>query len=149
MQIEEMNPAHLPDILAVEKDSFSHPWTENMFLEELSGKFSIYRVATVEGHAVAYMGMWILADEGHITNVAVTKAYRCRGIGSALIDSFVELAIEKNLSFMTLEVRASNKNAISLYSKKGFQEVGRRKKYYENTEDAILMTKFFNIEGTV
>lgn len=149
MQIEEMNLSHLPDILAVEKESFSHPWTENMFKEELSGKFSVYRVATVDGHAVAYMGMWILADEGHITNVAVSRAYRCRGIASTLIDSFIDLAIEKNLSFMTLEVRASNENAISLYSKKGFQEVGRRKKYYDNTEDAILMTKFFNIEGIV
>lgn len=144
MQITDMLEAHLPDILQVERESFSHPWTEAMFREELAGKFSVYRVAVVEHTAVAYMGMWILADEGHITNVAVGKAYRRRGIAASLIDDFIALAKEKNLCLMTLEVRESNESAIALYTQKGFVPVGRRKKYYENAEDAILMTKFFS-----
>lgn len=147
MQIIDMCPMHLPDILQVERESFSHPWTEAMFQEEMDGKFSVYRVAIVEEKAVAYMGMWILADEGHITNVAVGKAYRRQGIGGALIDDFIALAKEKALSLMTLEVRQSNKSAIAMYTGKGFVPVGRRKKYYNNTEDAILMTKFFDTEG--
>lgn len=142
MLIVDMTIKHLPDILEVEKESFSHPWTENMFLEELNGRFSVYRVAIEENKAVGYMGMWILADEGHITNVAVGKNYRGKGIGSALVKDFIRMAEEKDLAFLTLEVRVSNKNAIALYEKHGFLEVGRRKKYYENTEDAILMTKF-------
>lgn len=145
MWIEDMKKEHLADILAVERESFSHPWTEKMFQEELSGKFSVYRVAMEDGKAVAYMGMWILADEGHITNVAVAKDYRRRGIAKALISDFVRLSGEKQLAFMTLEVRASNENAISLYKSFGFTEVGVRKKYYENTEDAYLLTKFFDI----
>ena len=142
MLILDMTTKHLPDILKVEQESFSHPWTENMFLEELNGKFSVYRVAIEENKAVGYMGMWILADEGHITNVAVGKNCRGKGIGSALVKDFIRMAEEKDLAFLTLEVRVSNKNAIALYEKHGFLEVGRRKKYYENTEDAILMTKF-------
>lgn len=142
MLILNMTKEHLPDILEVEQESFSHPWTENMFLEELNGKFSVYRVAVEDKKAVGYMGMWILADEGHITNVAVGKKSRGKGIGSALVEDFIRLAEEKDLAFLTLEVRVSNETAIALYEKHGFKEVGRRKKYYENTEDAILMTKF-------
>lgn len=147
MRITEMCDIHLPDILKVEQESFSHPWSEGMFREEMAGKYSVYRVAEVDGKAVGYMGMWMLADEGHITNVAVGKQHRRQGIGGALIDDFIALAKEKNLCLMTLEVREHNENAISLYAAKGFVPVGRRKKYYENTEDAILMTKFFDTEG--
>lgn len=143
MQIEPMTSAHLPDILQVEAESFSHPWTEKMFLEELSGKTAIYRVAVEDNRAVGYMGMWILADEGHITNVAVAKGFRRRGIAAALVEDFIRLAEEKRLVFITLEVRESNSGAISLYEKKGFVPVGLRKRYYDNTEDAILMTKYF------
>lgn len=143
MQIVDFEDKHLPDILRVEKESFLHPWTENMFREEISGRFSRYRVAEVEKNAVAYMGMWVLADEGHITNVAVAKDYRRRGIAKALISDFISFAGEKNLAFLTLEVRKSNISAISLYKSFGFCEVGIRKKYYDNTEDAVLMTKFF------
>ncbi len=147
MRIADMVDTHLPDVLQVEKESFSHPWTEAMFREEMNGAFSVYRVAESDGKAVAYMGMWILADEGHITNVAVGAAYRKQGIGGALIDDFIKLAQEKGLCLMTLEVRESNEKAIRLYASRGFVPVGRRKKYYENTEDAILMTKFFKTEG--
>ena len=143
MQIANFESVHIPDILEVENTSFSHPWTEKMFLEEISGKFSVYRVVIKDGKAIAYMGMWVLADEGHITNIAVSKNYRRQGVASLLLKDFIDLAKEKNLSFMTLEVRESNEAARALYSSFGFCEVGRRKKYYENTEDAILMTKYF------
>ena len=86
MQIVDMTAEHLADILTVEAESFPHPWTEKMFLEELSGKFSVYRAAVEDGRAVGYMGMWLLAGEGHITNIAVAKNFRCRGLGSALIN---------------------------------------------------------------
>lgn len=143
MHIEDFTNIHLADILNVEKESFLHPWTENMFKEELEGRFSVYRVAVENGCAIGYMGMWILADEGHITNVAVAKDFRRQGVASALLDDFIELARQKELVFITLEVRESNKNAIFLYEKKGFVEVGLRKNYYDNKENAILMTKYF------
>lgn len=149
MQIVDMTAEHLADILTVEAESFPHPWTEKMFLEELSGKFSVYRAAVEDGRAVGYMGMWLLAGEGHITNIAVAKDFRCRGLGSALMDDFISLAEQQSLTLMTLEVRESNTGAIALYEKKGFEEAGRRKNYYDNTEDALIMTKYFSItEGT-
>lgn len=143
MQIVKFGKHHIADILTVEQECFSAPWSEKMFKEEISGKFSHYYVAEVDGHAVAYMGMWSLSGEGHITNVAVSKAFRRQGIAKALISHFIKIAGQENLEFMTLEVRSSNEAAISLYKSFGFVDVGLRKNYYENKEDAYLLTKFF------
>lgn len=143
MQIVKMTKEHIPDILKVEAECFSAPWSQAMFLEEISGKFAHYFVAEIEGEAVAYMGMWSLSGEGHITNVAVAGNHRRKGIAKSLIEHFIDIARKENLEFMTLEVRASNIAAISLYEYFGFTQVGVRKKYYENTEDALLLTKFF------
>lgn len=143
MQIVKMTKKHIPDILKVEAECFSDPWSEAMFLEEISGKFSHYYVAETEGEAIAYMGMWSLSGEGHITNVAVAKNHRRKGIAKSLIEHFIDIAQKENLEFMTLEVRASNIAAISLYESFGFTQVGVRKKYYNNVEDALLLTKFF------
>lgn len=143
MQIVKMEPRHIEDILLVERECFSDPWSEAMFSEEISGKFAHYYVAETDGKAVGYMGMWALSGEGHITNVAISPSYRRKGYAKALIEHFTEIAKEENLEFMTLEVRASNTPAIKLYESFGFVQVGVRKKYYENREDALLMTKFF------
>lgn len=143
MQIVKMEHHHLPDILQVEAECFSSPWSEQMFISEISGKFSHYYVIEEDSRAVGYMGMWSLSGEGHITNVAVGKNYRRRGFARALISYFIEIAKKENLEFMTLEVRASNTPAITLYESFGFTQVGVRKKYYDNSEDALLLTKFF------
>jgi len=143
MQIVEMKIHHIDDILKVENECFSSPWTEKMFMEELSGKFSRYYVAMIDEKAVAYMGMWFLSGEGHITNIAVGKDYRRKGVAKALLSHFIALAKEENLEFMTLEVRASNTPAISLYESFGFSYAGVRKNYYDNKEDALVLTKFF------
>ncbi len=143
MQIVKMQERHIADILQVERECFSDPWSEKMFKEEISGKFAHYYVVEVDGVAVAYMGMWALSGEGHITNVGVLQSQRRRGFAKALIEHFINMAKEEKLEFMTLEVRASNAPAIALYESFGFVQVGVRKKYYENTEDALLLTKFF------
>ena len=143
MQIVKMEHHHLPDILQVERECFSSPWSEQMFISEISGKFAHYYVIEEDSRAVGYMGMWSLSGEGHITNVAVGKDYRRRGFARALISYFIEIAKKENLEFMTLEVRASNTPAITLYESFGFTQVGVRKKYYDNSEDALLLTKFF------
>lgn len=143
MQVVKMQEHHINDILQVERECFSDPWSEKMFKEEISGKFAHYYVAEANGCAVAYMGMWALSGEGHITNVAVSEKYRRCGIAKALIEHFINIAKEENLEFMTLEVRASNQPAIALYESFGFVQVGVRKKYYDNSEDALLLTKFF------
>lgn len=143
MQIVKFSDNHIADILKVEQECFVTPWSEKMFKEEISGKFSHYYVVESNGRAVAYMGMWSLSGEGHITNVAVAKSERRKGLAKALISHFIEIAKRENLEFMTLEVRKSNIAAISLYKSFGFVDVGVRKNYYENKEDAYLLTKFF------
>lgn len=143
MQIVKMEVSHVPDIIKVERECFTDAWSEAMFLEELSGKFSHYYVAEEDGVAIAYMGMWALSGEGHITNVAVAPDFRRKGIAKALIERFIEIAKQEKLEFMTLEVRRSNDKAQALYKSFGFIEVGVRKNYYDNKEDALLLTKFF------
>ena len=142
MLIRTMTLEDLDGVLAVEEECFSEPWTKNMFLGELSQSVTTYRVAEEGGCIVGYMGMYHVADEGHITNVAVSGGYRRRGIAGALISSFLELAKERGMVFLTLEVRRGNSGAIQLYQKYGFREVGVRPRYYENKEDALLMTRF-------
>lgn len=143
MQIVKMEHRHLPDILKVEAECFSSPWTKDMFISEFTGKFAHYFVVEEDGRAVGYMGMWALSGEGHITNVAIGRDYRRRGFARALIQHFTDIAKKENLEFMTLEVRASNEPAIALYKSFGFRDVGVRKNYYDNKEDALLLTKFF------
>jgi len=90
---------------------------------------------------MGFAGLWFMADEAHLANIAVRESYRCQGIGERLFISAIELAIERKARFITLEVRASNKLAQTLYSKYGLLEVGKRRGYYQdNKEDAVIMT---------
>ena len=90
---------------------------------------------------LGFAGLWFMADEAHLANIAVREAYRQRGVGEQLLISAIKLAMEHNASIITLEVRASNRAARALYKKYGFAEVGTRPAYYtDNKEDAVLMT---------
>jgi [ribosomal protein S18]-alanine N-acetyltransferase len=92
-------------------------------------------------YIVGLVGSWIMADEAHITTIAVREGYRRRGIGELLIISAIELALHLKCSIVTLEVRITNTGAQQLYFKYGFTQVGLRKGYYtDNREDAIVMS---------
>lgn len=143
MLIRKMTKDDIDSVLAIENACFSDPWTYGMFLNELSQDITEYRVAVADEKIVGYMGMYQTLDEGNVTNVAVLEEYRRRGIANALIAEFVKLAQERELAFLTLEVRKTNLGAIKLYEQNGFVNVGIRPKYYNNTEDAILMTRYF------
>jgi len=132
----------LPALLELERLCFQAPWSEAMFLGELENPYAIYRVLLCEGVPVAYMGLWQVADEGHITNIAVSPAHRRKGLALRLIAHFIKLAETQGLRLLTLEVRESNAGAIRLYEKAGFRPVGRRPRYYEGKEDALLYTLF-------
>lgn len=101
-----------------------------------------YIVAVVDGNVAGYGGIWLILDEGHITNIAVDEKYRGLGLGSKLLEGLIQLCIDRNIRAMTLEVRKSNEVAKSLYKKYGFIEYGIRPNYYQdNNEDAIIMWK--------
>jgi ribosomal-protein-alanine N-acetyltransferase len=94
-----------------------------------------------QDYVYGFAGLWLLAGEAHITNIAVREKYRRRGIGELLLISMIELALELGAHLVTLEVRASNTDAQSLYAKYGFVRVGLRRGYYtDNREDGVLMT---------
>ena len=143
MLIRKMTKDDIDSVVEIENACFSDPWTYGMFSSELSQDITEYRVAVVDEKIVGYMGMYQTLDEGNITNVAVLPEYRRQGIANSLIAEFIKLAQERALAFLTLEVRKSNLGAIKLYEQNGFVSVGIRPKYYNNKEDAILMTRYF------
>ncbi len=134
----------IPQIAALERACFSHPWTEEMLQQELWNEAAVIIVALREdGVVLGYAGLQTVLDEGYINNVAVAANVRRQGIADELIAAFVRFGQAK-LAFLTLEVRASNAPAIALYMKHGFAQVGRRRGYYDDPkEDAILMTLEF------
>ncbi|MFR4985946.1 MAG: ribosomal protein S18-alanine N-acetyltransferase [Lachnospirales bacterium] len=143
IQILKMTKEHIKDVHKIEEDSFSIPWSEKAFYDELTkNKMAIYIVAKKDNEIIGYGGMWHVINEGHITNVAVKKEYRGKGVGSKIIGAFIDIAKEKEMIGITLEVRVSNDIAKNLYKKNGFIMEGIRKEYYEdNKEDAIIMWK--------
>ncbi|HOQ01635.1 MAG TPA: ribosomal protein S18-alanine N-acetyltransferase [Acetivibrio clariflavus] len=141
IEISRLSLDDIDDLMAVEKLSFTIPWSREAFIEEITNnKFARYIVAKVNGKAIGYAGFWKVFDEGHITNVAVHPEYRRIGVGFLLVKSLIDMAEEENITRMTLEVRKSNIPAQNLYAKFGFKVEGFRKEYYaDNKEDAIIM----------
>ena len=145
VRIVPMNGDHLDEVAELERICFSTPWSRNMLAEELDNALSAFLVALDDdGRVVGYAGLQVVLDEGYITNVAVRPECRRNGIAAKLLQVFLDFAQANGLSFLTLEVRASNQPAILLYGSRGFRGTGRRKNYYEHPrEDAIIMTKEF------
>jgi ribosomal-protein-alanine N-acetyltransferase len=125
----------------MDKICFNLPWSEKSFFEEIiRNKIARYVIAEVAGKVVGYAGIWMVLDEGHITNVAVHPEFRRQGIAKAMFASLFEISQSAGIKVYTLEVRASDESAISLYRYLGFIEYGIRKNYYhDNNEDAVLM----------
>ena len=147
--IVPMDRSHISQIAALEQECFSQPWSEASLEEELYNPQASFIVAEDgEGGVLGYAGLHVVLDEGYIANVAVEEPARRHGVASALLDVYCRFG-EKHLAFLTLEVRASNKSAIALYLKHGFEEVARRKNFYADPqEDAIIMTREFNHEAS-
>ena len=150
VRIVPMNADHLDEVAELERICFSTPWSRNMLAEELDNACSAFLVAEDDaGRVVGYAGLQVILDEGYITNVAVRPECRRNGIAGKLLQVFLDFGQANHLAFLTLEVRASNYDAIALYGSRGFRSVGRRKNYYEHPkEDAIIMTREFKSDGT-
>ncbi|MDE6357321.1 MAG: ribosomal protein S18-alanine N-acetyltransferase [Eubacteriales bacterium] len=140
--IKKMTKEHIEQVYSIEEKCFSIPWSKKSFEKEINeNKMAIYLVALKDEQVVGYAGMWHVINEGHITNVAVSPEYRRQGIGESLVNKLIEIAKEKEMIGLTLEVRTSNEIAKNLYKKQGFLLDGIRKEYYENKEDAFIMWK--------
>ena len=141
MTFRRMTTDDIEQVLNVEKQSFTLPWSREAFFNELTrNQYAVYMVIEDEGKIVGYCGTWIVIDESHITNIAILPEYRGQKLGEALFRKMIEISRSVGVVRMTLEVRVSNHVAISLYEKLGFQKGGIRKNYYtDNHEDAYVM----------
>lgn len=142
-RIVPMKKEHIKEVLSIEALSFSIPWPEEaLTLEVEHNQLARYLVVLEDEKVIAYGGMWFILGEAHITNIAVHPSYRGKGKGRLLVTALIELASREGIQELTLEVRKSNKVAISLYESFGFESLGVRKGFYsDNKEDALIMWK--------
>ncbi|MFI3250796.1 MAG: ribosomal protein S18-alanine N-acetyltransferase [Eubacteriales bacterium] len=146
IQVVPMEQSHLDRVVELENQCFSMPWTKPMLQDQLASNQTSFLVAQnpQTGELLGYSGLLVVVDEGYIDNIATAPEHRKKGVASALIDVYCRFA-EQYLAFLTLEVRASNHVAISLYEKHGFSNVATRPDYYEKPkEDAQIMTRYFS-----
>ena len=146
MIITTMGERHVARVAALEKLCFSDPWSEISVASELTNKLSLWLVAVENDTVVGYVGSQTVMGETDMMNVAVHPDFRKRGVATALIVGLVEELRKQGSHCLTLEVRASNAPAISVYSALEFREVGRRRNYYRNPrEDALILRKEWEI----
>lgn len=138
--IETMTVHDVDEVVAIENASFPMPWPANTFIEDIESSRSVCYVVRIEGRLVGYAVGWLVPGELHIGNIAIDTPFQRRGIGSRLLIILLGLARAKGIDRVTLEVRASNTTAISLYHKFGFKEVAIVPNYYRSeNEDALVM----------
>lgn len=140
ISVEPMSRDDVADVLTIEDDSFSDPWTEELIARELDQPWSHAFVARdAHSEVVGYLFVWLVADELHVVNIATRQDLRGCGIGRSLLEHAVALARQNSVRLLTLEVRRSNAAAAHLYEELGFRRVAVRARYYSDTEDAIVM----------
>jgi len=160
--IAPMRLEDLPQVMAIDQASFPQPWTEQSYRFELEENHNAHFIVALEApptphpgwlqrwlapatprKVIGFAGFWLVVDEAHINTIAVHPHWRRQGIGERLLTAILERARAINAVSATLEVRVSNLPAQKMYAKFGFVEVGRRKRYYRDGEDALLMTLRF------
>lgn len=142
MTFREMLVEDLDQVMEIENDLISPPWTREGFFTFLLKDENMFFVVEEKGQILGYCSMQTVLDEGDILNVAVIRDRQKEGIGYFLVDSMLMLAAARGIHIVHLEVRESNGSARRLYQRLGFKEDGFRKNYYtEPVENAVLMTK--------
>jgi len=130
-------------VVAIESQAFTDPWSVNAFHEALAHPAVFFACARGGGgEVVGYVVAWFAADEGEIANLAVAPSAWGNGVGRQLLDASLEVAKDREVTAVYLEVRDSNERARRLYRASGFEEVGRRHRYYRRpVEDAIVLRR--------
>ena len=142
MTVQKMDKNHVSQVAELEKLCFSDPWSENSVASELKNPLSYWLVILDENTVAGYVGSQTVLGETDMMNIAVHPDYRRQGLAERLVTELVEGLKGMDSHCLTLEVRASNVPAISLYEKLGFAQIGRRKNYYRNPrEDALILRK--------
>lgn len=139
LEVREMTLSDLQEIENTLEAEFDDFWNASILESELKNTLSKYVVAKIETEIIGFAGVIDTVDQFEITNIVVKKKFRNNGIGNALLIELIKLAKTNNKDKIILEVNNTNKPAIKLYEKNGFKNIGFRKKYYNNTDDANIM----------
>lgn len=141
--IELMKESDLSEVLQLENELFTSPWSYDSYLYDLKeNPYSSNFIFRIDGKIAGYCGLWCLFEQAQITNIAVNKIYQRQHIGTKLMEYMEKIAIKNGCETISLEVRVSNDAAINLYKKNGYEIISVRKGYYQdNHEDAWLMMK--------
>lgn len=140
VRISRLEPDDIPEVVRIERENYSLPWTKRAFLDALEREYYLFLKAETDGLLAGYCGFMRSFEIAEITNVTVRKEYRRRGIARCLLRSLMETGQEEGVERFTLEVRRSNESAILLYHSLGFRQEGVRRGYYESPrEDALIL----------
>lgn len=142
MEITEMTLEDLEQMTNTLYSDFDNFWSYNVLKQELENDKTKYIIAKEKNEVVGFAGISVIFDEATLNNIVVKKSCRGKGIGSEMLETLIDLCSDMNLKTFTLEVNVENTPAIKLYEKFGFKNLGIRKKYYNNTTDAYIMTKY-------
>lgn len=133
---------HIPLIAELEKQTFSHPWSESSLSTFFETESALYAICLADGELASYCTMLLVFDEVQIINVATAEKYKRQGYAEAVIELTLEEARRRGITSISLEVRESNAPAIALYEKFGFFKAGKRKDFYTDPrENALVMIK--------
>jgi ribosomal-protein-alanine N-acetyltransferase len=139
--LRSMREADVEAVHAVERRAYEFPWTPGIFRDCLRADYMAW-VLELDGAVVGYFLMSLAAGEAHVLNICVAPEQQGRGHGRRMLRSLLQLARSRGAQRVFLEVRPSNAGAISLYDREGFNEIGRRPRYYparDGREDALVM----------
>src|SRR6266496_5530514 len=141
LEVTRMRRRNLKGVMAIERQVYPRPWSPNLFLSEMSElRNRTYLVAKIEKEVVGYGGIMCYGEEAHVTTIAVDPEHHRKKIGTRLLYQLIQEGMRMGATAVSLEVRVSNLGAQSLYQQFGFQFVGTRKGYYQETnEDALVM----------
>ena len=141
----EIFPMTIEDLEIIKEElneEFDKFWTYGILKSEIANINSRYIVAKYNEEIVGFAGLTLIVDEANIMNIVVKKEKRMQGIGNLLLENLIEISKSLKANAITLEVNINNKPAINLYKKLKFKEIGLRKKYYNNIDNALIMTLY-------
>jgi ribosomal-protein-alanine N-acetyltransferase len=147
LAIRRMRPSDVAQIMPIESVSFGRQhWSDESFVNEMNNVIGRYYVLTHQAAhnaetIIGYAGIWMVLDEAHLTTIAISPNYRGQSLGELLLVHTLDYLMGRIIHSYTLEVRSSNTGAQALYLKYGFEILGLRPKYYQDTkEDGLIMT---------
>ncbi|TFW09910.1 ribosomal-protein-alanine N-acetyltransferase [Oxalobacteraceae bacterium OM1] len=143
MQFARMQLDDLAEVLNIENDVYPHPWTRGNFLDSMYSGYDTWVLREPSGMLAGYFLLMFAVDESHLLNISVRRDLHGKGVGRLQLDKVIALSRDKGMQSVLLEVRPSNEQALKVYLRYGFEQIGIRRGYYPaaegKREDAIVM----------